>query len=288
MKISKPEWLKICRPKGHEIILYNQVDSLLKSHKLTTVCNEALCPNRSACWSAGTATFMILGDTCTRFCSFCNVKHARKGIEIDANEGVRIANASAGLKLNYVVLTSVDRDDLPDLGANHFANCISAIRSKISHVKIEVLTPDFDARPELIKLVIDAKPDVFAHNIEAVERLQNIRDPRAKYRKSLEVLKIAKKINPKILTKSSIILGVGEKEEEVLQALKDLREVQVDAVVIGQYLQPSKKNLPVKEFVTPEKFQFYGKKAKELGFKFVVSEPFARTSYKADEIFKAT
>ncbi|MFH1784988.1 MAG: lipoyl synthase [Candidatus Micrarchaeota archaeon] len=283
---SKPEWLKVTRPRGDEVALFNRVSTVVKSNNLHTVCDEARCPNRSACWSSGTATFMILGDTCTRYCKFCSVKHAREGNPIDETESERLAKASAGLRLGYVVITSVDRDDLLDRGANHFAKCISAVKSKNPNAKVEVLTPDFDGNKDLIKVVVDSKPDVFAHNVESVERLETIRDIRAKYKRSLDVLKIVKQIDPNMITKSSILLGVGEKEEEVLATLRDLREVGVDAVVLGQYLQPSKQNLPVSEYVTPDQFKFYAKKAKELGFRFVVSEPFARTSYKAEHIFK--
>lgn len=286
MKISKPDWLKVTRPRGEEVALFNHVGSVVKSNNLHTVCDEAKCPNRSACWSSGTATFMIMGDTCTRFCKFCSVKHARQGNQLDRTEPERLAKASSALHLGYVVITSVDRDDLPDKGAGHFAECISAVKAKSPNAKVEVLTPDFDGNLDLIKIVVDSKPDVFAHNVESVERLETIRDIRAKYRRSLDVLRIVKKINPKMITKSSILLGVGEKDDEVIQTLKDLREVDVDAVVLGQYLQPSKQNLPVSEYVTPEKFKFYEQKAKELGFIFVVSEPFARTSYKAEHIFR--
>jgi lipoic acid synthetase len=230
---------------------------------------------------------MILGKTCTRNCRFCNVASGKTGDDIYPDEGKRIAEVSEMLALKYVVLTSVDRDDMHDKGAGHFARCISAIKERLDSAKVEVLTPDFDANEELIKIVLDAKPDVFAHNIETVKSLQaKVRDARANYKKSLKTLRIAKELNPEIKTKSSILLGMGEQKDGVLEALKDLRDANVDAIVMGQYLQPSEKNIPVAEYITPEIFREYEKEAKKLGFEFIVSEPFARTSYKAEKIFK--
>jgi len=265
---------------------FEKVRSTIRKLELRTVCQESHCPNLPECWSSGTATFLILGDTCTRSCRFCNTLSAQKGKPLDPSEPERLARAVKEWKLDYVVLTSVDRDDLFDKGANHFFDCIKAVKQSRPGILVEVLIPDFGGEKRLLELVTLAKPDAIAHNIEVVEPLQKeARDPRASYEQSLQVLENVKKLNPEICTKSSLLLGLGETEKEVLQAMKDLRSVRVDFLVLGQYLRPSKSQLPVKEFLPKEKFDFFREKGKELGFKHVTSEPLARTSYRAGELF---
>ena len=281
--LGKPQWLKIKPPNTES---FNSIKDTIAKLKLHTVCQEAHCPNMSECWSSGTATFMIMGGVCTRGCRFCAVESAAKGEPLDSLEPKKLAYAVKEFGLGYVVITSVDRDDLQDQGAGHFADCIKTLHEFAPNVLVEVLTPDFRGNFDCIKTVIDARPTVFAHNIETVKRLQKYaRDPRANYEQSLEVLKTAKESNPKVFTKSSIIVGIGEKEEEVIETMKDLRAVGVDILTIGQYLRPSDWHLPVSEYVPPEKFKFYEQKGLELGFKFGASGPFVRSSYKAGELF---
>ncbi len=278
---QKPEWLKIRPPTTGK---FEGVKSAIKELKLHTVCEEAHCPNIAECWSGGTATFMVLGSVCTRGCRFCNVAKGRLGLPLDPEEPRKLALAVKQWKLSYVVVTSVDRDDLQDQGANHFAKCITELK-KVG-VMTEVLIGDFRGDEKLLKEIVEAKPTVIAHNIETVERLQKYaRDYRAGYAQSLEVLKRVKQHDSQIFTKTSIMLGLGEKEDEVLKALDDLREAKVDIVTFGQYLRPSLMHLPVSEFVTPGKFEWYSKKAEEKGFLYAVGGPFVRSSYKAGELF---
>ncbi|MBI5036750.1 lipoyl synthase [Candidatus Micrarchaeota archaeon] len=252
----------------------------IRSNRITTVCEEAKCPNLSECWSCGTATFMVLGDTCTRGCRFCSVKTAAKGREVDVDEPKKIAEAAREMGLKYVVITSVDRDDLPDHGAKHFAECVKEV--KAIGAKVEVLAPDFRGDLALVQKVLDAKPDVFGHNIETVRRLQKkARDPRASYGQSLKVLGYAKGQGAK--TKSAIMLGLGETTEEVLEAMDDLRTIGCDFLAIGQYLQPSPLQLPVEEYVKPETFGWLKGKALEKGFRYCAAGPFVRSSYRAAE-----
>ncbi|MBK9385396.1 MAG: lipoyl synthase [Planctomycetes bacterium] len=279
----KPPWLKI-RPPGGET--YAELKSILRSRGLHTVCEEARCPNVSECWSGGTATFMLMGDVCTRGCRFCAVKTGKRGTPLDPAEPEKIADAVAQMKLHYVVLTSVDRDDLGDGGAEHFAATIRAIKAAHPEVLVEVLTPDY-LGPHLGTLLAGG-PDVFAHNIEVVERLTRpFRDPRCSYRKSLDVLAGAKRLNPAQWTKSSIMLGIGESEDELVQSLRDLRAAGVDVVTLGQYLRPSPKHLPVHEYVPPERFAELRALAESLGFAYVASGPLVRSSYRAGELFLA-
>ncbi len=281
--LGKPQWLKI-RPPNTES--FNSIKDTIAKLKLHTVCQEAHCPNTSECWSGRTATFMIMGGICTRGCRFCAVGSAAKGEPLDNLEPKKLAIAVKEFGLDYVVITSVDRDDLSDQGAEHFAKCIETLRKFTPNVLVEVLVPDFRGDFNCIKTVIKAEPTVFAHNIETVKRLQKYaRDGRANYEQSLKVLRTAKELNPKIFTKSSIIVGFGEKEEEVIETMKDLRSNNVDILTIGQYLRPSDWHLPVSEFITPEQFKFYEEKAKELGFLYCASGPFVRSSYKAGELF---
>jgi len=284
-KKRKPDWIKIKLSFNDKFV---KVRKTLKIKKLHTVCEEALCPNINECWGEGTATIMIMGDVCTRACRFCNVKTGNPGGYLDPEEPYRVAEAVKEWGLKYVVLTSVDRDDLPDGGAYHFAKTIGAIKSLDSSILVEPLIPDFQGNINSLKIVLDANPDVLAHNVETVERLSPVvRDKRADYSLSLKVLENSKKLRPDIYTKSSIMVGLGEKEEEVIKTLKDLRNVGVDIVTIGQYLRPSshKKFLEVKEYVHPEKFEYYKKIALEMGFLYCASGPFVRSSYKAAEAF---
>lgn len=284
----KPEWIKIRPPAGDS---YLKIKSMLADLKLVTVCQEARCPNIAECWGGkdgvgGTATFMLLGEVCTRGCRFCAVKTGNPKGVVDNEEPEKVGAAIAQMALDYVVITSVDRDDLPDQGADHFGRTIETIKNKNKHLIVEVLTPDFRGVRECIARIVRAKPDVFAHNIETVERLTpKVRDPRATYRQTMSVLKTIKELDPQMYTKSSIMLGLGEKDEEVLQTLKDLRAVGCDVVTFGQYLQATKTKLKVVEFITPEKFKYWQEIAEQMGFLYVASGPLVRSSYKAGEFF---
>jgi len=280
---SKPSWLKVKLPSGEE---YLKIRSLMENLNLATVCQSAKCPNLGECWKNGTATIMILGDVCTRGCKFCAVKTGNpKGI-IDLDEPQKVAHAIKTMKLKYVVLTSVDRDDLEDLGAGHFVSTIKAVRKSSLETLIEVLTPDFGARKELIEIVSQENPAVFAHNIETVKRLtRKVRDPRASFDKSIQTLKLVKDLNPSQFTKSSLMLGMGETEPEILEALAALKDVGCDFVTFGQYLQPTKKHLTVDRYVTPEEFESWHQRAEEMGFLYVASGPLVRSSYKAAEFY---
>ena len=281
-KVKKPSWLKVSVPSGEK---YLQIRRLLKPLNLVTVCQEANCPNIAECWGGGTATIMLMGDICTRGCRFCNVKTGNPKGKLDKDEPSKVAHAVSQMGLDYVVLTSVDRDDLPDEGAGHFAETVICLKKQIPGLLVEVLTPDFKGHTELIDKILYARPDVFAHNIETVERLTpQVRDRRANYRQSLSVLEMAKK-SPKIYTKSSIMLGLGEEDSEIVQTLKDLRSVGCDVVTFGQYLRPRKRHLPVKKYVTPKKFDEWKEVALKMGFLYVASGPLVRSSYRAGEFF---
>jgi lipoic acid synthetase len=282
---TKPKWLKMTLPRGEK---YLHLKDMMAELKLATVCQEAKCPNIGECWAGGTATIMIMGDTCTRGCRFCNIKTANPKFQLplDKDEPYKVGFAAAQMDLEYIVLTSVDRDDLPDGGASHFAKTVQVIKENNSKLLVEVLTPDFQGNVEHIKILVDAKPDVFAQNVETVERLtKKVRDPRAGYWQTLNVLRKVKEIDPTRYTKTSIMLGLGETDEEVLQTLKDLRSVACDVVTFGQYLQPNPKLLKVVEYVTPEKFQYWQKTAEDMGFLYVASGPMVRSSYRAGEFF---
>ena len=281
-RLEKPQWLKIKPPTQK----FDDVKQTLREYGLVTVCEEAHCPNASECWSGGTATFMVLGDTCTRGCRFCAVPKAREGKPLDPNEPQKIAQVVQKWGLKYVVITSVDRDELADQGANHFAECIRQVKSLNPTVFVEVLIPDFRGDESLLKIVLDAGPNVLAHNIETTRSLQKkVRDYRAGYEQSLGVLKKAKEIKPGIFTKSSIMLGLGETDEEVLQTMDDLRAAGTDFLTIGQYLQPSKRHYRLREFVSPDKFKYFEEKAIEKKFLYAASGPFVRSSYRAGEYF---
>ncbi len=279
----KPEWLRVrLNTEGK----FTDVNGVLREHNLYTVCEEAKCPNIYECWGHGTATIMILGDVCTRGCRFCAVKTGNPGGKVDPNEPMNVARAISKLNLRYIVLTMVDRDDLPDGGAEHVAKTIFYIKTLRSDVKVEALVGDFQGKKESIERVVFSPLDVFAHNVETVRRLTpKVRDRRASYERSLFVLEYAKSLRGDIYTKSSIMVGLGETEEEVLQTLRDLREVGVDIVTIGQYLRPTPKHLPVVEYVSPQKFNYYREKALQMGFKELFSGPLVRSSYRADKVF---
>ena len=279
----KPEWLRVRPPAGEN---YAHLKSLLRSLDLHTVCEEAHCPNVGECWGGGTATIMLLGDTCTRGCRFCAVRSGNPHGVVDPDEPRKVAVAIADLSLTYVVLTSVDRDDLPDGGAAHFASTIREIKQRNPEILVEALIPDFQGDMEAVRCVVDAGPDVLDHNLETVRRLQTAaRDRRAGYDQSLAVLRAAKAMRPGIYTKSSIMLGLGETEGEVLEALRDLRAVDVNILTLGQYLRPSAWHLPVQEFVSPDRFDAYRGIAERMGFLYVASGPLVRSSYRAGEFF---
>ena len=264
---------------------YRSVAGIVRWSGAATVCEEALCPNIGECWGSGTATFMIMGDICTRGCRFCYVKSGRPG-PLDPGEPVRIALSVKRMGLDYVTITSVDRDDLPDGGAEHYAKTIRAVKRINPGVIVEVLIPDFQGRPEHLRKVLEAGPEVVAHNIETVERLTpKVRDRRAGYRQSLEVLRMAKDFRSDVVTKSSILLGMGEEWEEVLEAMEDLRSVGVDILVLSQYLRPSPRHYPLVKMYTMEEFKELEREARRMGFKAVVAHPLARTSYKAKEAY---
>ena len=278
----KPEWLRIRVPSGENFVSVKQT---LASLELHTICEEARCPNISECWAGGTATIMIMGDICTRGCRFCSVASGRP-LYLDSEEPERVAKAIKKWGLSYVVMTSVCRDDLHDGGAEHIARTIKAIKMQCPETIVEPLIPDFRGSHDSIKKVTDAGPEVISHNIETISRLSPmVRDPRATYEQSLHVLKMIKGINRRIYTKSSIMLGLGESEEEVMQTVKDLKSARVDIVTIGQYLQPTSRHLPVKQYITPEKFNLYKENAEKLGFVYVVAGPLVRSSYRAGELF---
>ncbi len=281
--LRKPGWLKVELPGKGE---FKEVRHALKKYNLHTVCEEARCPNLGECWGEGTATFMILGNICTRYCKFCATQTGNPHGEIDLTEPERVKKAVEELGLKYVVLTSVTRDDLKDQGASIYAATIRAIKSLNKNIRVEVLTPDFYASREIIESVVRAGPDVFAHNVETVKRLTpQVRDRRFSYRKSLETLKIVKEINPDILTKSGFMVGLGETEEEILSTMEDLRNVGCDILTIGQYLMPTRRHLPVKKYYSPSEFEHIKEKGLEMGFKYIASGPLVRSSYRAAEAF---
>lgn len=272
----KPEWLKIKLPMGQ---LSTGVLNIVRGHGLHTICTSGMCPNQGECWGAGTATFMIGGDVCTRACRFCNVKTGHPA-PLDPAEPENIATSVKLLKLRHAVITSVDRDDLDDLGAGHWVKVIEAVKRENPNTTMEVLIPDFQGRPELIKQVIDTRPNVISHNMETVRRLSDSVRSRAKYDISLRVIKQVS--DSGIVSKSGIMLGLGETREEILQTMDDLRAVGCQVMTIGQYLQPTEKNLEVKEYITPETFEEYGRIGREKGFRHVESGPLVRSSYHAE------
>ncbi len=279
----KPKWIKAKLPTEKE---YRKIQRLLKKRDLHTVCEEAFCPNRTECWESGTATFLLMGPFCTRSCKFCVVKTRNPQQNLDVKEPESLANTVNELGLKYVVLTSVTRDDLIDGGAEHLSQCIKEVKNKNPNVRIEILIPDFQGDLDALQKIVKSNPDVIGHNIETTEVLSPIvRDKRANYEQSIFILKNIKKLDRQILTKSSIMLGLGETDEQILAALQDLRHAGVDIVTIGQYLQPSRKHLNVVEFLEPQIFENWKKRALELGFLYVASGPLVRSSYRAGEFF---
>ncbi len=279
----KPSWIKVKLPVGER---YIEVRKILRRYDLHTVCEEAKCPNLGDCWSRGTATFMILGDVCTRRCKFCAVKTGNPRGKVDKGEPERISKAVCEMNLKYVVITSVDRDDLPDGGAEEFAETVNMVKKRLPEVRVEVLIPDFGGSKEALGTLVNSSPEVIGHNLETVERLTpDIRDKRAGYRRSLEVLKNVKALNNRIITKSGLMLGLGEEREEILKTMEDMRAVDVDILTLGQYLRPTPKHLLVKRYITPEEFEEYKDIGINMGFKDVVAGPFVRSSYHAEESF---
>ena len=279
----KPDWLRVRPPAGES---YAELKSLFRSLDLHTVCEEAHCPNVWECWGGGTATIMLLGDTCTRGCRFCAVTSGNPHGILDLDEPRKVAIALAEMDLTYVVLTSVDRDDLPDGGAAHFAKTIREIKVRRPDLLVEALIPDFQGDLEAVRAVVDAGVDVLDHNVETVERLQaSVRDRRASYAQSLQVLRAAKGMRDGLFTKSSIMLGLGETREEILTAMRDLRGADVDILTLGQYLRPSTWHLAVQEYIPPEVFDTYRKAGEEMGFAYVAAGPLVRSSYRAGEFF---
>ncbi len=277
---TKPDWLRVKLGAGAEV---TRIKQLLRQHKLATVCEEANCPNLGECFSGGTATFMIMGEICTRRCPFCDVAHGRPN-PLDENEPSSLAEAIATMGLKYVVITSVDRDDLRDGGAQHFANCIRETRARSPKIRVEVLVPDFRGRMDVALDILEAEaPDVFNHNLETVPRLYKAVRPGSDYQWSLDLLKKYKQRRPDVLTKSGLMLGLGEEPEELIQVMHDMRAHDIDMITLGQYLQPSRNHLPVSRFVPPEEFAEFGRIAEELGFKSVASAPLVRSSYHADK-----
>ena len=279
--LKKPDWIRVKAPNKRG---YAETEGIVRQHGLVTVCEEAGCPNIGECWDKKHATFMIMGDTCTRACAFCNVRTGLPG-PLDAAEPAKVADAVAKLGLGHVVITSVDRDDLPDGGAEHFAQVIRAIRQASPGTTIEVLTPDFLRKPGALEVVVAAKPDVFNHNLETVPSLYLTVRPGARYFHSIRLLQRAKELDPTIFTKSGIMVGLGEERNDVLQLMDDLRTAEVDFLTIGQYLQPTRKHHPVLRFVPPDEFGAYASVASAKGFQLVSASPLTRSSHHAGEDF---
>jgi lipoic acid synthetase len=281
LQIRKPDWLRVGIQKSENFF---EIARSLRAYGLHSVCEEAICPNSADCWSRKTTTFMILGNVCTRSCYFCAVESSRIGKPLDPQEPERLAEAVNKLGIKYVVITSVDRDDLIDGGAEHFAKCVLSIKKLSPESKVEILIPDFGGKIDPLKKVVSSRPNVIGHNIETVRRLQKkVRDPRASYELSLNALDTIKKLDNRIWTKSSLMVGIGETKLEVLDSLKDLKDRSIDIVTIGQYLQPNRIKLPVVEYVEPETFNYFKIEGEKLGFKQVISGPLVRSSYHAAE-----
>lgn len=280
---SKPQWLKAKLPTKTE---FKTIKKMLHKQNLHTVCEEAFCPNRTECWESGTATFLLMGTYCTRSCRFCDVETRNPHQYLDPDEPIKLAQTVKELGLKYVVLTSVTRDDLQDGGASHISQCILEIRKINPNILIEALIPDFQGNLNAVRMVIKSKPEVLGHNIETTEPLTPlVRDKRASFKQSIKVLEEIKRIDQEILTKSSLMLGLGESDEEILTALRELRKVEVDIVTLGQYLQPSRKHLAVVEYIEPQRFEYWKNVAQEMGFLYVASGPLVRSSYRAGEYY---
>ena len=278
----KPDWLRLAHSFTSK---FKEVKSIVKENHLNTVCEEAMCPNINECWSHGTATFMLLGDVCTRACKFCAVDTGNPRGRLDKKEPYKVALSIKKMSLKYAVLTSVNRDDLADGGARHYSNTIKAVKEACPKVMVEALTPDFEGKNRSISILLSSNLDVFAQNIETVERLTlRVRDPRAGYQQTLNVLEKAKKFNPDVLTKTSLMLGLGETTKEIESTMVDAYSVGVEILTLGQYLRPTLNHLPVERYIPPEAFLHYKNIAKEIGFKEVASGPMVRSSYRADKV----
>ncbi len=279
---QKPAWLRAPMPSGKG---YARTRDIVKSHHLSTVCEESMCPNIGECWNAGTATIMVLGSVCTRACRFCAVDTGNPKGWLDPEEPANTGRAVRLMGLEYVVITSVDRDDLPDGGAGHYAACVREIKRQNPGTAVEALTPDFQGRHEHVEIVVDSGLDVFAQNVETVKRLtHSVRDPRAGYEQTLDVLRHAKRHRPGVLTKTSLMLGLGERDNEVLRTMDDLRAAGVDILTLGQYLRPTPNHLAVERYVTPDEFDAYRQEGLDKGFLEVVSGPMVRSSYRAEQV----
>ncbi len=282
----KPAWLRAKFPGGSK---FSAVQDIVGEHQLSTVCEESMCPNIGECWASGTATIMLMGNVCTRACRFCAVDTGNPGGQLDSREAENAARSVRLMGLRYVVLTSVDRDDIADGGAAHFANCVRVIKRENTGTAVEVLTPDFQGVECSIETVLASHPDVYAHNMETIERLTaKVRDPRAGYRQSLKVLEYVKKQQPDILTKTSLMLGLGETEDEVRRVMTDLRGTGVDILTLGQYLRPTRYHLPVIEYIHPDQFVSFREQGLDMGFREVVSGPLVRSSYRAERALEGT
>lgn len=282
--LKKPPWLKVRIPSGEN---YRGVRDLLKKYNLSTVCREARCPNIAECWNRKSATIMILGKVCTRACRFCAVATGDPGGKIDAREPANAAEAVKKFGLRYVVITSVDRDDLPDQGSGQYSAAVAEIKKRNPETKIEVLIPDFSGRAESLRMIVEAGPDVIGHNVETVDRLTpRIRDRRCGYQKSLAVLAVIKDLDPARTTKSGFMVGLGETDAEIVRTLADLKDRRVDIVTIGQYLQPTKRHVPAQRYYTPVEFEGFKKTGIGMGIKFMVSGPLVRSSYRAGEVME--
>ena len=278
----KPDWLRLAH---YFTSKFKEVKSIVKENHLNTVCEEAMCPNINECWSHGTATFMLLGDVCTRACKFCAVDTGNPRGRLDKKEPYKVAQSIKKMSLKYAVLTSVNRDDLADGGARHYSNTIKAVKEACPKVMVEALTPDFEGKNRSISILLSSNLDVFAQNVETVERLTlRVRDPRAGYQQTLNVLEKAKKFNPDVLTKTSLMLGLGETTKEIESTMVDAYSVGVEILTLGQYLRPTLNHLPVERYIPPEEFLHYKNIAKEIGFKEVASGPMVRSSYRADKV----
>lgn len=281
---NKPPWLRAKMPAGAK---FSAVKKTVREGRLSTVCEESMCPNIGECWNAGTATIMVMGSVCTRACQFCAVDTGNPKGWLDAEEPENTARAVDMMGLKYVVLTSVDRDDLPDGGASHYAACVKAIKQRTPETAVEALTPDFNGNEDDVALLLDSGLEVFAQNVETVERLTHpVRDPRAGYRQTLDVLAFAKRYRPDVLTKTSLMLGLGETDDEILRTLDDLAAIGCDIVTFGQYLRPTANHLPIERYVTPEEFLRYREQGLERGFLEVVSGPLVRSSYRAERVLE--
>ncbi|MFT7266748.1 MAG: lipoic acid synthetase [Porticoccus sp.] len=283
-RLKKPSWLRI-KAKGGSV--YDKTKKIVHEHKLSTVCEEAMCPNISECWSSGTATIMLMGDTCTRACRFCAVNTGNPQGWLDKDEAKNTAESVKLMGLKYLVLTSVNRDDLEDGGAGHYAEVVLRVKAENPDIAVEALTPDFEGSLNSIETVVDSGIVVFAQNVETVKRLTHpVRDPRATYEQTLAVLKHAKEYKPEVLTKTSIMLGLGETEAEIIEAMDDLRAINCDILTFGQYLQPTENHLPIERYVTPQEFEKYRQWGLDKGFMEVVSGALVRSSYRAEQVLR--